>query len=150
MPNQLPGALPQAQYQAPPAPARQAMPPLANLAAATHAKPPITARGVAPTAAEVRYRLPGPDALGVPTSLNLPERYTVTASVDWNQLQTRVERLRVLRYEKVRLASGAIQVTLLLPTSDPTKGQPITAQAATEPDALVMLLDFAEAMARKQ
>jgi hypothetical protein len=47
------------------------------------------------------------------------------------------------------LPSGGVQVTILLPTSDPSRGQPVTAEAATEATAIAMALDAAEAWQKK-
>ena len=58
-------------------------------------------------------------------------------------------RLRVLRYEKERTENGSFQVTMLFPTSDPTKGQPMSAQADTEAAAVVMILNYAEEWSRR-
>ena len=98
-----------------------------------------------------KFVLPSPQSLGVSTSLSLPTPKTEAAPVvDWRQIQTRMERLGVLRYNKVQAANGGVHVTMLFPTSDPTKGQPMSAQAETEAAAVVMILNYAEDWVRKR
>ncbi len=132
MPTYEPMRAPQAtQWQVPrPAPIQQ--PPLG------------IARGVSqePTA-PAKFVLPSPQALGVSTTFNLPAA-PVAAPVDWNQIQARIERLGVLKYEKERVGPDLIRVRLVLPTADPTLGQPVSAQGATEVAAILLALDQAE------
>ncbi len=109
--------------------------------------PPAKMRGVSADP-PAKFVLPSPAALGVTTSLNLPAAQKTV--VDWNQIQSRMERLRVLRYEKDGSIPGRVSVKILLPTSDPTRGQPVEAQAETEAAAIVMALDAAEAWAQKR
>jgi len=152
MPKQFFGANSQTPYQGQPAqwqPQRISAP--VQQATAAPAKPAITARGVAATPAPSalqKFVLPRPQALGVSTSLSMPGLNV--AAVDWNQLQARMERLGVLSYEKAKRENGAVQVTMLFPTSDPTKGQPMSAQSETEAAAVVMILNHAEEWARKR
>lgn len=111
------------------------------------ARPPASkARGVS---AEVsaKFVLPSPEALGVSPPVPASQLAAVTAPVDWNQIQARMEQLRVLKFEKERL-SGGVRVVLVLPTSDPKLGQPVSAQAVTEAAAIVLALDAAEAWMR--
>ena len=97
-----------------------------------------------------RFVLPSPETLGVTVRLNPPQPISTQASVDWNQIQSRMERLRVLRYEKDRLPAGGVRVRMLLPTSDPAQGQPVEAHAETEAAAVVMALNAAETWAQKR
>jgi hypothetical protein len=105
---------------------------------------PVKARGVAAEPAPARFVLPAPEALGVTSSVAAP-----TAQVDWNQIQARMARLGVLRYRKDSVPTGGWRVTLLLPTADPMRGQPITAQGETEAAAVLLALEYAEAAARR-
>lgn len=154
MPNQIPGAISQAPYQRQPAQWQpQRVPSSPQQATGAQAKPPITARGVSATPqapAIQKFVVPGPQALGVSTSLSMPEPKAAAAAVDWNQLQARMERLGVLRYQKAKAENGEVHVTMLFPTSDPTKGQPMSAQSETEAAAVVMILNHAEELARKR
>jgi hypothetical protein len=111
--------------------------------------PPAKVRGVS---ADVppKFVLPSPEALGVSVNLNLPPADAPKARVDWNQIQSRLERLGVLRYEKERIPAGGVRISMLLPTGDPTRGQPVEARAQTEAAAIVMALDAAEAWMRKR
>lgn len=111
------------------------------------AAPPAKVRGVSadPVA---KFVLPSPQALGVSTSLSLPQ--PTAAKVDWNQIQTRMERLKVLAYDKDRPQPGVVRVKMLVATADPTRGLPVEAQAETEAAAIGMALDAAEAWLRKQ
>lgn len=93
-----------------------------------------------------KFALPSPEALGVRMSAS-PAPATV--QVDWKQIQSRMERLGVLRYKKNALSQG-VAVSMLLPTSDPAIGQPVEAQAETEAAAILLALDAAEAWARKR
>lgn len=120
--------------------------PTAQLAG--QALPPAKARGVSADPAAAKFVLPSPEALGVSVSLS-PAPATNTL-VDWNLIQARMERLAVLHYEKDRSQPGRVRVRMLLPTSDPTRAQPVEAQAESEAAAIVMALDAAEAWARKR
>ena len=142
----------------PAAPLRQAVPqpvqwqaaPTALLASGVSAQPlPAKTRGVSADApAMPKFSLPSPEALGVSVSASPPR--AVTVQVDWKQIQSRMQRLGVLQYKKNSLANGGVGVTMLLPTSDPAIGQPVSAQAETEADAIILALDAAEAWARKR
>ena len=118
-------------------------------AAAPVPKPPAVVRGVAPEA-PAKFVLPRPEALGVSTSLALQQPSPqAPVQVDWNQIQARMERLRVVRYNKVQQADG-VHVTLLLPTGDPTMGQPFEARANNEAGAIQDALQQAEAWAQRR
>ena len=80
----------------------------------------------------------GSEALGVATDLKLP-----TVHVDWNQIQARMERLGVVRYQK-QVEAGAVRVTLVLPAG----GRPVEAQRETEAAAVVVALQQAEMQKR--
>jgi hypothetical protein len=130
------------QWQAPPSPA--------YLASGLNPRPlPAKARGVSADP-PAKFVLPSPEALGVTVNLNPRPSAAPNTPVDWNQIQARMERLGVLRYEKDRQQVGGVRVTMLLPTSDPTRGQPVEAQAETEAVAIVMALDAAEAWMQKR
>jgi hypothetical protein len=137
-PLAIPG---QPQVQQPPAPTQWQAPPQAY--AVKPLTPPATVRGVAQDT-PAPFTLPRPEAVGVSTSLNLapktPTQAPVAAAVDWNQIQARMERLRVQTYQKVRLQSGAIHVTMTLPGN----ATPIQAQGATEAAAIQVALQSAE------
>src|ERR1700722_20979448 len=84
---------------------------------------PVKARGVAAEPAPTKFVLPSPEALGVATNVKVPP----ALPVDWNQIQTRMARLGVIRYQKNALSAGGIRVTLSLATSQ----APLEAQADT-------------------
>jgi len=105
---------------------------------------PVKARGVAAEPTPKRFELPPPEALGVTSNVALP-----TPQFDWTQVQARMARLGVLRYRKDPVTPGGYRVTLLLPSADPTRGQPITAQGDTEAAAVLLALEYAEAAARR-
>ena len=109
--------------------------------------PPAKVRGVMADQAP-KFALPSPAALGV-SDVNVAQPNAAKSAIDWKQVQARMERLNVLRYQKDRLPSGGVQVTMLLPTSDPARGQPVTAEADTEATAIVMALEAAEAWQKK-
>jgi hypothetical protein len=109
--------------------------------------PPI-ASVVNPRPTLARFVLPSPEALGVSVSLTGAQPAPAT-QVDWNAVQARMERTGVLRYKKEALPGG-VRVTLTLRTSDPGLGQPVVAQATSEPAAIAMALDAAEAWAQKR
>ena len=134
---------------APQPPQWRAVPP-AYLASGVNPQPlAAKARGVSADVPAVRqFLLPSPEALGVTVTASLPP--AAKAQVDWNQIQSRMERLGVLRYKKSPLATGGVCVAMLLPTSDPAIGQPVEAQAETEAAAIILALDAAEAWARKR
>ena len=142
----------------PVAPMRQANPqppqwqtaPLAHAASGVNPPSlPAKARGVAADVPAVRkFFLPSPEALGVTATSSPPP--AVKAPVDWNQIQSRMQRLGVLQYKKNSLPNGAIGVTMLLPTSDPAIGQPVAAQAETEAAAIILALNAAEAWTQKR
>jgi hypothetical protein len=104
------------------------------------APPPSVVRGVAPTAptAPPKFVLPTPQALGVATSVNVPTAET-PVRVDWNQIQSRLQRLNVVEYHKVAASTGGIQVTLVLP-----QRQRIDATGETEAAAIMNALQQAE------
>lgn len=125
------------------------------------AQPPAVVRGVAadaPANAPPAFALPPPEALGVSTSLNLPQgsaavptaAHAPPAPVDWNQIQARMERLRVVGYQKESIATGGMKVTLLVQTDHPTQRQPIQAHGASEAAAILMALQTGEAWAQQQ
>jgi hypothetical protein len=160
MPNQMMQGMPlpplaQQQQAMTPQPTQwqpMRMPSPANLAAGVSPQPvpPAIVRGVsADPKPAAKFALPSPESLGVATNLNPLVPTSAKVQVDWNQVQARMERLRVLRYEKDRQPAG-VRVTLLLPTNDPTRGQPVTAHAETEAAAVVMALDAAEAWLQKR
>ena len=136
------------QWQAPPAPAYLASG-VPRQSLGTRQPLPAKARGVSADPPP-KFMLPSPEALGVTANLNLRQSAAPNTPVDWNQIQARMERLGVLRYEKDRQQLGGVRVMLLLPTSDPTRGQPVEAQAETEAVAIVMALDAAEAWMQKR
>jgi hypothetical protein len=103
----------------------------------------VKARGVA-EATPARFVLPAPESLGVASNVALP-----AVRVDWNQIQARMAQLGVLRYRKDSIAAGGCQVTLLLPTADPERGRPVTAQGETEASAVLLALEYAEAAVRR-
>ena len=110
---------------------------------------PAKVRGVSAEAPRA-FALPSPETLGVSANLNLAQPAVTKTQVDWNQIQARMERLNVLKYEKDLPQAGVIRVKMLLPTSDPTRAQPVEAQAETEAVAIVMALDAAEAWQNKK
>jgi hypothetical protein len=122
----------------------------AYLASGASAQPlPAKARGVMADLPAVRkFLLPSPESLGVSVSASPPPAAKV--QVDWKQIQSRMERLGVLRYKKNALPNGGVGVSMLLQTSDPALGQPVEAQADTEAAAIILALDAAEAWARKR
>jgi hypothetical protein len=109
--------------------------------------PPAKVRAVSADV-PVKFVMPSPEALGVSAHLNVTQA-NPTAPVDWNQIQARMERLKVVRYEKDRLPGG-VRVRMVLPTSDPMRGQPVEAQAESEAAAILMVLDAAEAWQQKR
>jgi hypothetical protein len=103
---------------------------------------PATVRGVSqepPPAPKVV--LPRPEALGIAKSLNVAPTAAASPQVDWNQIQARMERLGVLSYNKARLPSGGVRVTMTLPGAT----APVEAQGATEAAAILVVLQQAEA-----
>src|SRR5947208_49579 len=70
----------------------QSAPPSAGIA-------PAKVRGAMPDPAP-KFVLPTPAALGVSADLNVPPPAAATTTADWNQIQSRMERLNVLRYQK--------------------------------------------------
>jgi hypothetical protein len=161
-------ALQPQQYATPPQPStwqvpqrqQQPTPSLGYLAGATAPSLPAKVRGVSaepsPAPLPVKFVLPSPEALGLATPLtvkgpsappvpNVPNVPNVPAvRLDWNQAHARMERLGVLRFQKDHPPTGGVRVTLLLPTADPTRGQPIEASAATEAAAVLAALQRAE------
>jgi hypothetical protein len=105
---------------------------------------PVKARGVAAEPAPAKFVMPSPETLGVTAAAAAP-----MPQVDWQQIQARMARLGVLRYRKDALPTGGCQVTLLLPTADPTRGQPVQANGETEVAALLIALAQAEALPRR-
>lgn len=97
-----------------------------------------------------KFVLPSPESLGVSQLSVSQPAAAPTSPVDWGVVQSRMERLRVLRYKKVDVSAQIVRVTITLPTSDPAVGQPVTAEAQTEAAAIAMALDAAEAWARRK
>ncbi len=104
---------------------------------------PATARGVPQEAPAPKFVLPRPEALGVSADLKVAPALAPApaAQVDWNQIQARMERLGVQAYNKVRMPTGAVHVTMTLPGAN----QPLAAQGATEAAAILVVLQQAEA-----
>lgn len=85
------------------------------------------------------------------TAKNAPPANTGSSTaVDWNAIQARMDRLGVLRYQKERLSNGGVCVQLLLPTTDPTKAQPVEARADTEAAAVLLALQASEDWAKNR
>ncbi len=114
---------------------------------------PYKARGVAQTPpAPKPFVMPSPEELGVASKLNVKSSEpsqgidrVPAAAIDWNVVHARMERIGVLKFEKDRAATtGSVRVTLLLPTSDPTLAQPVVAVAATESEAVLAAVQYAE------
>ena len=103
-----------------------------------------------PAPITAKFVMPSPQALGVSTELSSRPLVPLPAQVDWNQIQSRMERLGVLRFEKDRASDGVVRVRLLLPTADPTKAQPVEAQAATEAAAILLAVEHAEQWMQKR
>ena len=101
---------------------------------------PAKVRGVSADPVPTKFVLPSPEALGVATTVSVPQ----AAPVDWRQIQARMERLGVLRYQKIPVPKGGCQVTLLLPTVDPARSQPVEAQGETEAAAVLLALQTAK------
>ena len=126
----MPAPIPQPQYAQQPQPAVwQPAQPL-----------PVKVRGVAAEPAPTRFVLPSPEALGVATNIKMPP----APVVDWSQIQARMARLGVVRYQKNALSTGGIRVTLLLANSQ----TPMEAQAETEAAAVLIALQHAETTVR--
>ena len=89
-----------------------------------------------------RFVLSSPDALGVKAQAS-------AAQVDWNAIQARLERLRVVTYKKNTEGPG-VRVTLHLPTANPGLVQPVEAVAETEAAAALMALQAAETWAHNR
>lgn len=145
-------ANPAPQAQAPRAPqaTQWTKAPAQQGASAALAKPPAVVRGVAPEAP--KFVLAEPESLGISTSLSSPAPATQAASpvqVDWNQIQARMERLRVVGYDKLPV-SGGVKVTLFLETGNPGQRQPVQAEAATEAAAVTLALQYGEAWAQQR
>jgi hypothetical protein len=101
--------------------------------------------------AQPKFTLPRPEALGVATSLNVPAATApAPAKVDWNDIQARLVRLNVVEYQKAPAPTGGIQVTLGIPTANPSQRQRFQAQGNTEAAALLVALQQAEAQRRGQ
>ena len=145
-PTQQRPAAPMAQRPAAPQQPRPAGPTQWQTAGVTAPQPPAVVRGVAHETPK-KFVLPRPEALGVSTQLALhPTAAPVSTpqtTVDWNQIQARMERLRVVGYSKAA-QPGGVRVMLVLPTADPSQRQPFEAQAATEAAAIQIALGQAE------
>ncbi len=103
---------------------------------------PAVVRGVS-AAEKPKFVLPRPEALGVSSSLKLPEQTPqAVAAVDWQAIQTRMQQLNVKGYHKVRVPTGGFRVTLVLPTA------PVEAQGDTEAAAILVALHDAEKRGR--
>ncbi|MSU78516.1 MAG: hypothetical protein EXS16_10530 [Gemmataceae bacterium] len=139
-----------APWQTPSAPK---MPSPANLVAGNYSAPlppPTLSRGVSGTGLP-KFEMPSPHALGIATNLRQPTLPATVVppqqpQVDWNQIQIRIERLGVRRYEKGRTPTGEIRVLLELPTTDPMRNHPVHAQGETEAVAVTRALQQAEAL----
>ena len=112
--------------------------------------PQWQAPGVAAQTLTAKFVLPTPEALGVSANLNVPQPPAPTTQVDWGVIQTRMERLGVLRYKKDPISAVAVRVTITLPTNDPAQGQPVSAEATSEAAAIAMALDAAETWTRRK
>ena len=98
--------------------------------------PPSVVRGVAPEA-PAKFVLPRPEALGVATSIQTAP-IVAPVSVDWNQIQSRMERLKIVAYQKVHQGAG-VRVSMTLPNQSP-----VQVEGATEAAAILVALDQAE------
>jgi hypothetical protein len=100
---------------------------------------PATVRGVSQeTPPAPKFVLPRPESLGIAKNLNVTP--ALAPQVDWNQIQARMERLGVLTYNKTRLPTGVVRVTMTLPGA----AAPVEAQGATEAAAILLGLQQAE------
>lgn len=130
-------AMPQPQYQPRPV---MPQPQQAAPRPATAWQPPpqpAVARGVAPET-PAKFVLPRPEALGVSKDVKVAP--VAPPTIDWKQIQARMERLGVIAYQKARLENGTIHVAMTLPGNIP-----VQAQGPTEAAALLAALQQAEA-----
>jgi hypothetical protein len=125
-PSAPPRAVPAPQANAAPRPTQwQNVPP-----------PPSVVRGVAPEA-PAKFVLPRPEALGVATTIPAAT-VAAPALVDWNQIQARMERLKVVAYQKLHQGDG-VRVSLTLHNQ-----APVNAEATSEAAAIHLALERAE------
>jgi hypothetical protein len=108
--------------------------------------PPAVVRGVAPEV-PAKFVLPRPEALGVATSVKVPAPQPV--QIDWQQVQTRMERVGVVGYRKATPTAGVVRVTIELRTTDPARRYPVEAQGETEGAAILGALQTAEALMQR-
>jgi hypothetical protein len=147
-----------------PAPQWQAAPPDAQVQEAPPSRPgvqeqplPVIARGQIPDdpiAPPVRPAVPAREPLPVvipsPRELGITSgRPTQAASVDWAALHQRLERLGASSTHAEKLGQDRFRFTCLLPTGAPDRLHRIEAEASSEDEAVRLVLDQAEAWARK-
>jgi hypothetical protein len=83
--------------------------------------------------------MPSPQELGV-ADLKRPEN----ASVDWAAVHNRLDHLGATCFHLERTPEGSSRITCLLPTEQRGRSHRIEAQAATEADAIRLLLAKAQ------
>jgi hypothetical protein len=154
-------------YQVPaygtPAPQWQPAPPAAQAQVAPPSQPvveqprPVIARGQipdepiappAPPTAPARsislLAMPSPQELGIAAG-----RPAEAAAVDWALLHRRLANLGASTTRSERLAQDRFRFTCLLPTGTPDRLHRVEAEATSEAEAVRLVLDQAEAWARK-
>ena len=73
-----------------------------------------------------------------------------TASVDWTALHNRLDRLGATCFQLERTPEGSSRITCLLATEQRGRSHRIEAQAATEADAVRLLLAKAQERAAER
>jgi hypothetical protein len=89
-----------------------------------------------------RLSLPAPEELGVRPPV------AAAASVDWNAVRARLDRLGALSFRVDHLPGGDRRVTFLMPTSSPNRTRQIETIAASEAAAVQLALEQAEQQTR--
>jgi hypothetical protein len=87
-----------------------------------------------------RLSLPSPESLGI-TATRTVERDVP----DWTEAHRRLDRLGASCFQLAKLPHGGCRITCLLPTAEADRTHRIEAQAASESEALRLVLAKADA-----
>jgi hypothetical protein len=98
-----------------------------------------------PTSTPLRPKNPPPLTLPLPEQLGIGVvQSPPPASLDWNTVHDRLQRLGSLTYQLQKLPEGGFRFICLLPTTQPDRAQCIEAQGRSEGEAVGFALARAE------
>lgn len=132
--------------QAQPQPAPASLPP----AYLPPAAPRPTVRLQSEDEAPPQAPPPSPLTLPSPEQLGIVGNAVAEATVDWTAVHRRLDALGATCFHMEKTTTGCCKVTCLLPAAQPGRQQHLEAQAASKAEAVQLVLERAEQVARQR